>query len=185
MKTLDDLFFVRHGSKLDLNKMRRLPVSMGGVNFVGRSSERHGVSATIERLPDAEPFAAGLITVALGGAKLLSSFVQDDPFYTAQNVVVLTPRAEMSFAEKVYVCMCIRHNRWRYSAFAREANRTIKSIKVPAFPSWVEGARDVLDSVSAALTERAPMPSTAKWSPFEMGKIFDIRKGRRLIRRER
>src|SRR5713101_6458429 len=115
MKTLDELFYVKHGNKLDLNKMTRRPAADGGINFVGRSSERHGISASIASLPEVEPFARGLITVALGGAKLLSAFVQDDPFYTAQNVVVLKPRSEMSFAEKVFVCMCIRHNRWRYS----------------------------------------------------------------------
>jgi hypothetical protein len=134
MKTLGDLFDVRLGNKLDLNKMQRLLAEEGGVNFVGRSSERHGVSATIAPLPSTEPFKKGLITVALGGAKLLSAFVQEDPFYTAQNVAVLTPREPLSFAEKVFVCMCVRANRWRYSAFGREANRTIRTIPIPPFP---------------------------------------------------
>src|SRR5213075_27983 len=98
-------------NKLDLNKMVRLAADAGGVNFVGRSGEHHGISATIQPLPDTPPFDSGLITVALGGTKLLSAFVQDEPFYTAQNVAVLTPRNAMSFAEKVYLCLCIRQNR--------------------------------------------------------------------------
>jgi len=184
MKTLGDLFYVRLGNKLDLNKMTRLPAADGGINFVGRSSEHHGISATIERLPNVEPFPKGLITVALGGAKILSAFVQDAPFYTAQNVAVLTPREEMSFAEKVYVCMCIRHNRWRYSAFGREANRTIRTIKMPPFPSWVEGSRPAMDDVAKPLSSPIKLPPTSEWKQFTLGKLFEIKKGRRLIRRE-
>ncbi len=185
MKTLDELFYVKHGNKLDLNKMTRRPAADGGINFVGRSSERHGISASIASLPEVEPFARGLITVALGGAKLLSAFVQDDPFYTAQNVVVLKPRSEMSFAEKVFVCMCIRHNRWRYSAFGREANRTIRTIQIPPFPAWVVDSRAVLEDVVRPLSKAANVPPASAWKPFTLGKLFAIKKGRRLIRRER
>ncbi len=89
MKKLNELFEIRYGSKLDFNKMTPLMRSQGGINFVGRSSQNHGVSGTIAPLNDTVPYEAGLITVALGGTKLLSSFVQEHPFYTAQNVAVL------------------------------------------------------------------------------------------------
>jgi hypothetical protein len=125
MKRLNELFDVSYGTKLDLNKMRLLAVSNGGVHFVGRSSVNHGVSAEVAPLKNMEPYEGGLITVALGGTKLLSSFVQQTPFYTAQNVAILRPKAPMSFAEKLFMCLCIRHNRFRYSAFGREAKFTL------------------------------------------------------------
>ena len=185
MKKLSDLFDVRHGSKLDLNKQSLLSLADGGVNFVGRSSEKQGVSATIAPVPDVVPFAEGVITVALGGAKLLSAFVQDRPFYTAQNVAVLTPLHEMSFAQKVFLCICIRHNRARYSAFGREANRTIKEIVVPeVFPPWITNTRAVLGNVAAPLTSTKSTLAIGSWKPFTLGKVFEIKKGRRLIRRD-
>jgi hypothetical protein len=38
MKKLNELFDVSYGTKLDLNKMHLLPVSSGGIHFVGRPS---------------------------------------------------------------------------------------------------------------------------------------------------
>jgi hypothetical protein len=192
MKTLNDLFHIRHGNKLDLNKMTRLSVANGGVNFVGRSSERHGISASIAAVPNVDPFEKGTITVALGGTKLLSAFVQDDPFYTAQNVVVLTPRGEISFAEKVYLCICIRHNRWLYSAFGREANRTVRDIRVPyPVPAYVETASslayDGLDAPAVRPTRPVDNPLAGPTATIPLRDLFDLRPGHslELIRMQR
>lgn len=130
-------FDVSYGNKFDLNKM--IPTA-GGVNFVGRSSQNLGVSAEVAEVSGVEPFEAGLITVALGGTKLLSAFIQPFPFYTAQNVAVLKPKTPLTFEQKLFVCLAIRHNRFRYSAFGREANRTIKILEIPSqssTPNWL------------------------------------------------
>ena len=136
---LDELFVVTYGNKFDLNKMD-VARSSDGVAFVGRSGHNNGVSACVQRLPGVEPFAAGNITVALGGSKVLSSFVQLRRFYTAQNVAVLIPRGDCGFNEKVYYCMCIRLNRFPLQCVRKEANRTIGDLRVPAnsqVPEWV------------------------------------------------
>jgi Type I restriction modification DNA specificity domain len=183
MKTLVELFEVVYGNKLDLNKMHR---ARGGVRFVGRSSRNHGVTAVVARIPGVTPFESGLITVALGGSKLLSSFVQEIPFYTAQNVAVLKPRLEMSFGEKLFMCLCIRHNRSRYSAFGREANRSLKDLLVPEpseFPAWTRDAV-AIESLSAPKTEKffPPTMDTRDWRYFELQELFDLRKGKRLTK---
>jgi hypothetical protein len=49
----------------------------------------------------------------------------------------------MSLDTKLYYCLCIEANRFRYSTYGREANRTLKTIQVPVLhhvPSWVSGA---------------------------------------------
>ena len=182
MKNLNEMFTVIYGNKLDLNKMTPLPQSDGGVNFVGRSSQNHGVSQTVKRLSDIEPFPAGLITVALGGTKLLSSFIQERPFYTAQNVAVLSPKKEMTFTEKLFICLCIRHNRFRYSAFGREANRSLRTLPVPElteFPSWVVTADvnrfNIVDK--SATNTPTPILNTACWKDFRYDDIFEIQRG--------
>ena len=43
-KPLNELFDVTYGNKFDFNKMEI--ATNGGVNFVGRSSQNHGVSVT-------------------------------------------------------------------------------------------------------------------------------------------
>lgn len=158
---LHKVFQIDHGSKLDLNKMT-LSSGNEAVAFVNRSGERNGISRFVSKLSGREPYAAGLITVALGGAAL-SSFVQPRPFYTSQNVDVLTPLKSMSLDEKLYYCQCIEANKFRYSTFGREANRSLRNLLVPdrkSVPVWVAGitARSVQElnadllSVSAGLT---------------------------------
>jgi hypothetical protein len=183
---LNSLFHVGYGHKLDLNKMDLSPKQEGGINFVGRSSRNHGVSATIAKLEGIEPYPAGSITVALGGTKLLASFVQIEPFYTAQNVAVLQPKVQLSGAEKLFLCLCIRHNRFRYSAFGREANRTIRTLPVPStseFPAWLKTVSlDELDRTYSkpVVQSKAASLDPSGWPAFELSELFDIRKGRRL-----
>ncbi len=187
MPKLSDLFDVVYGNKLDLNKMSPLPRAEGGVSFVGRSGRNNGISATVSPLPSLKPYEGGLITVALGGA-ILSSFVQENPFYTAQNVAVLRPLVPMTFSQKVYMCLCIRANVFRYGAFGREANRTLRSLEVPAlaaFPDWVskEERGSATDySAPANQDEDPPKIDAVGWRAFLMGEIFEIRKGTRLTK---
>jgi len=111
------------------------------VNFVGRSAKNNGVTSFVDEKKTVKPFNDGLITVALGGS-ILASFVQVKQFYTGQNIVVLSPREEMTINQKLYYCMAIRNNKFRFSAFGREANRTLKNLLIPSvdgIPEWVEG----------------------------------------------
>ncbi|MFT8933157.1 MAG: restriction endonuclease subunit S [Acetobacter syzygii] len=188
MTPLNEICEVTYGNKLDLNKLERRPLSLGGINFVGRSSQNHGVSGSVAPVEGIGPYEAGLITVALGGSKLLSAFVQEGPFYTAQNVAVLRPFEAMTFEQKVYLCLAIRQNRFRYSAFGREANRTLRTLLVPCvstFPGWISDCRR--ERFSEAL--EAPQIADAgmavdvtSWRPFMLGALFDIRKGKRLTK---
>lgn len=179
---LRDLFEICYGNKFDLNKMRHMPVSEGGIPFVGRSSKNHGVSASVSPLIDVEPYEAGLITVALGGTKLLSSFVQERPFYTGQNVAILKPKVLITFADKLYICLAIRHNRFRYSAFGREANSTLGYLLVPEpseFPSWGNGYGVLIKDICQAETSLSPEPLKHEdWKHFELQELFEIERGR-------
>jgi hypothetical protein len=185
---LNELFYVTYGSKLDLNKMAHLAKRDGGVNFVGRSSQNHGVSGAIAAPSGVTPFPPGAITVALGGSRLLTSFVQSEAFYTAQNVAVLRERSPMSMTEKLYLCLCIRHNRFRYSAFGREANRTLRTLPVPSreeFPKWLDGlSLEALDRDYSAPIQAANVPQLRvnEWRPIKLSDIFEIKKGRRLTK---
>jgi hypothetical protein len=137
MPILEDIFDIEYGNKFDANKVNFVSE---GINFVSRSSKNLGIVGKVDPIEGAKTFESGLITVTLGGTYLLSAFVQPDPFYTAQNIKVLRPRQEMSLAEKVYYCECIKANRFKYSTHGREANRSLNSILVPPrseIPNWV------------------------------------------------
>jgi|ERR1017187_7824250 hypothetical protein len=93
----------------------------------------------------------------------------------------------MTFAEKLFVCLCIRHNRFRYSAFGREANRTLKQLVVlePAeFPDLEQEARTAVDGLAAPMIDNVAVPTlkSAAWKSFELQELFDIKKGKRLTK---
>jgi hypothetical protein len=144
LSKVSELFNVEYGNKFDANKLLFVD---DGVNFVSRTSKNLGIAGQVEPVEGATLHSAGLITVTLGGTYLLSSFVQPKPFYTAQNVKVLSPKEKMSFREKVYYCKCIQANRFRYSTHGREANRSIDSVLVPdrsRLPEWLEDVKTTI-----------------------------------------
>lgn len=154
LQELRQVFQIEHGNKLDLNKMEPCKPSADAIAFIGRSGGNNGIVAFVKPLTAVTPFPAGLITVALGGAAL-SSFVQARHFYTAQNIDVLKPLKQMTLDEKLFYCLCIEANRFRYSTFGREANRTLKNLAVPkpsTMPKWVKGtAKQAIEDLSGDL----------------------------------
>lgn len=175
---LDALFDVAYGNKFDLNKMT---VADSGVLFVGRSGKNQGVSALVKKIDGVEPYPAGLMTVALGGASRLATFVQQLPFYTAQNVAVLTPKSDMSLDEKFYWATCIRANRFRYEGFGREANRTLHILELPerAEVSLVPSKR-IFEKVSDKVPRLTGTSDRLGRPGGSVGDLFDVRYGHSL-----
>jgi Type I restriction modification DNA specificity domain len=192
VSAINDLFKVEYGNKFDMNKMERLGRKTG-IAFVGRRgglTGASGVSGYVAMMPDIEPFPAGTITVALGGSRLLSSYVQQRPFYTAQNVAVLRPRDEsMSLKHRLFYAMCIKHNAFRYTAFGREANRTLGTIQLPKkVPNWVNTTEvPTHDGLARKLQSSVPFhdPTGKTWSDFRLEDLFEVRKGRRVTKSDR
>ena len=137
MIKLSELFVVRYGHSLELNRLTRARPG-DGVPFVSRSMRRNGVAAYVQRLPTVEPNPAGELTCALSGS-VLATFVQNRPSYTAFHVACLRPKRELTLAQKLYYCACIRSNQFRYG-YGRQANRTLKDLPIPALeevPPWL------------------------------------------------
>ncbi|MDR1638021.1 MAG: restriction endonuclease subunit S [Treponema sp.] len=187
MKRLNEIFSIRYGSQLDLNKCSLCDESdTGGYNFVNRSNKNCGVSARILELDNKKPFEAGLITVAMGGS-VLSSFVQQEPFYTGQNVKVLKPRMPIPLTAKLYYCHCIESNKFRFSAFGREANYSFDSLMVPdhdELPDWLENYK-IDYSLLSTNVHRENMPlDTENWKKFKLESLFIYKRGKGITKTE-
>ncbi|MGN0095953.1 MAG: restriction endonuclease subunit S [Corynebacterium sp.] len=183
MRRLEEIFDIEYGNKFDMNKMSR--VSRGeGVAFVGRIgglNGKSGISGFVDPLDGVDPYPSGLLTVALGGSRLLSTYVQQMPFYTAQNVAVLSPRDEsMGVKERLYYAMCIRANAFRYSAFGREANRTLKSLLVPSLPpEWLQEIQvPTHDGLAQAAGSSVDLSNSDSWGVFKVSEIFNVYSGK-------
>jgi len=133
--TVGDLFDVVYGTNLELNRLQR---DKNGINFVSRTSKNNGVSAKVKRVESLDPISAGMLTVAAGGS-VLETFVQIEPFYSGRDLYYLNPKINLTLQEKIYYCMCIKKNKYKYN-YGRQANRTLRDILIPSpdnMPEWV------------------------------------------------
>lgn len=178
---LDSIFDITYGSQLDLNKCRKCE-KPEGYNFVNRSSINSGVSARILAPKGKLPFPAGSLTSAMGGS-VLSTFVQQEDFFTGQNVKVLIPKTNLTLAQKLYYCACIEQNRFRFSTFGREANATFDSLLVPEvsdLPAFLD-TLDVSGKFSGSVIPNSHIDLfSVNWNKFRLGDLFRIVKGKRL-----
>ena len=138
---LKDLFLCQMGNGIDASATTNdNPI----YNYVSRDSKGNGVVAQVDEYNNVsksgktsieEPFQAGTMTLALGGSFLGSCFVQKYPYYTAQNVAVLTEKEPLSIATKLFISTLIRNEcKYKYLAFGRELNTHYKTdfmIKLP------------------------------------------------------
>jgi hypothetical protein len=181
MKKLSDIFDIRYGHSLELNRLR-LSDKQVGIPFVSRRMGENGISAYVERLSDIEPYPAGDLTCALSGNGVLTTFVQDRPYYTAFHVACLHPTTDLSKKTLLYYCTCIRANHYRYS-WGRQANRTLGTLPVPSIeevPDWVGNVNlEVYVGCQAPITLQAPPAiNTHDWKPFTYDDLFVIERGR-------
>ena len=118
-------------------------------------------------------FKKGDITVPLGGSYLLSAFVQDEDFVTAQNVNVLRPKKEMTEIEKWFYCNALRLNRFKFSAFGREVNKYIKEIELPDnIPQWVY--KHNIEKIKTENISQCYTINVKEWKKFKIKELFDV-----------
>lgn len=180
MKTvkLNEIFDIEYGNQLDFNKLNK---DREGINFISRSKTNLGISCKVEEIESIKPYKDGLITVTLGGSYLLSAFVQPKPFYTAQNIKVLTPKQEMDFKLKAFYCYCISSNRFRYSSHGREANKTLDFIPVPTIKDSNMFIKDIKvpdAPLSKPKINKKLELRTDLWTYFQIDSLFNIEKGK-------
>ena len=117
-------------------------------------------------------------SLSAGGGSVMSSFVQNKPFYSGRDIFYLKPKKTMTLAEKLFYCMCLRANKYKFS-FGRQANKTLKTIDLPdEIPSWVykTKALDLVD-IKESLHNKNIKLTDRKWSSFRYDRFFKIESG--------
>ncbi|OCH12691.1 hypothetical protein A6E05_05990 [Aliivibrio sp. 1S165] len=178
MIEVQDIFEVKYGVNLELNK---LTLNSQGINFVSRTAKNNGVSAKVDLIDGVTPIPAGVLTVA-GGGSVLETFLQPEPFYSGRDLYYLQPKVELSDAQKLYYCACIKANKFKYS-YGRQANRTLKYILIPKvedIPHWIKFAnlKQFNDADEAKIKSSVQLPSLDEWKEFKYSELFSIERGR-------
>ena len=171
---IKDLFYLHQGNGLELINMSINNKS--NINFISRTSENNGVVAQVDLIENKTPFNAGLITVALGGS-VLSTFVQTKDFYTGFHVMVLEPKIDLSIEQKLYYCMIIQSNKYRYS-YGRQANKTLGDLEIPSLDECnkIIGNNKVNCITTKNNAVKTLDLNIENWKEFRIGDIFALTK---------
>jgi len=180
MPKLSDIFDVRNGNAFALNSLKR--TGPDGIPFVSRKMGDNGIAAYVEPIPGIDPNPAGDLSCALSGNGVLSTFIQDRPFYTGYHIACLRPKRQMKKSQLLYYCAAIAENRYRYS-WGRQANRSIGDIQLPALsdlPQWIASADpdQFLGANAPAISTPHQPLSVSGWRSFRYDTLFDIERGR-------
>jgi hypothetical protein len=169
---IQELFTLYQGNSFELLNMKQSQNAK--INFISRTSQNNGVVAVVDE-NEVKPFAKGLITVALGGS-VLSSFVQDKPFYTAFHIMVLESKIDMKLEQKLFYCAVIQNNAFRYS-YGRQANKTLKDLYLPDIDECNKIiGNSKIKPVKTKIKEDDFDFDTTDWKEFKVGDIFEVSK---------
>ena len=135
-----DLFEVKYGINMELNAcVLAEDGDCSAINFVARTEDNNGVSAKVYPVEGKIPQPAGIITCA-GGGSVLSTFLQEKPFYSGRDLYLLIPKYSMGKAAKLFIITIIKANKYRYS-YGRQANVTLPYLEL-LLPTTSEGKPD-------------------------------------------
>lgn len=184
---VSDIFDVRYGHSLELNALEEVSPS-NGVAFVSRQRGRNGISAYVAPIAGVEPAPVGKVTCALSGNGVVTTCLQEGPFYTGFHVAILTPKIDLTKQQILFYCHCIRANRYRYS-YGRQANKTLATLVVPSvdeIPAWVATVNldQIKDARGALSATEPPVIAPDSWKGFRYDALFEIKKGQRLTKHD-
>ncbi len=164
---ISDLFDVKYGVNMELSNCELVDNNdADGINFVARTASNNGVVAKVARIDGIEPQKAGTLSCAAGGS-VLSTFLQTEPYYSGRDLYVLSPRRKMSTQEKLYWCMVIKSNTYRFN-YGRQANKCLADIEIPdKIPEWVLETK--IDPIRTNIKEKAPEIHMKDWKEFKLG----------------
>lgn len=173
---LEDLFNIEYPPTLIFSQQT---IDSNGINFVSSSGKNNGIVERVKYNPQNKIYEAGSITVPLKGSVLVA-FVQPERFYVAHQIAVLVPKTEMPLKNKIFYCLCIRKNAYKYN-YGRQADRTLNEIELPdIIPEWVDTIKIPEPPSTRQLINKTFDLNTSQWKPFRYDKLFDIKKGKRI-----
>ena len=124
---LHKLFDIDYGSKWDIGKTTKNSPQYA---FVSRTEFNNGIACFVDEIPSLKPYKAGSLTLALGGS-IGACFLQNDDFYTSQNVAVINVGNDITDNTKLFIAKAITNEcKNRYQAFGRELNSHIKTDEI-------------------------------------------------------
>lgn len=176
---LSELFYIEYPRTLVLGEMI---LEKDGINFVSAQDKNNGVAAKVAECEGIKVYPAGVITVPLKGSVLMAH-LQPEPCYVAHQIAVLTPKRQMTRKEKLFYCLCIQKNAYKFN-YGRQADRTLRELKMPdSLPAWIQDyhIKKIDTKVCSDHTEGI---NILGWKEYRLEELFTFTKGKRLIKED-
>lgn len=170
---ISDMFSLNYGVNLELLRCEETADS-DGVNFVARTSQNNGVVAKVRKIEGIIPQKAGTLSCATSGS-VLSTFVQDEPYYSGRDLYVLTPKVELTKEQKMFYAMVITQNKYRYS-YGRAANKTLKNIEIPSLDECnaIIGDYKINPIKTVFNSKNSLVLNVQEWKEFLISDLFKV-----------
>jgi len=191
---VSDIFDVKYGVNLELNACVECQKNdSDAIHFVARTAENNGVTAYVTKIENLNPQPAGLISVA-GGGSVLSTFLQNEPFYSGRDLYTLKAKTNISDATKMFIITVIEQNKYKYS-YGRQANKTLPDLilRLPidgkGIPDW-QFMEDYIKSLhhkpltTANRPSNSPVLNIESWKEFLLSSLLTIHNGKGITSEE-
>jgi hypothetical protein len=187
---ISSLFDMKYGINLELvNLIQCKNSDANAIPFVSRTENNNGVSAFVEEEINQKPNPAHTLSVACGGS-VLATFYQPLPYYSGRDVYILLPKKPMTVIHLLFYSKCINANKYKYN-YGRQANKTLKNVLVPKempckfYERLFLYKQELSNSIEITPYDTKKVPlDISRWKPFVLGEIFDIKKGKRLVKED-
>ena len=172
---LNDIADLDYGNKMDKNKMTHFNPS---ICFVSRTASNNGISDKVDRITNIEPYPSGSITLAFGGS-VGACFLQEDLFYTGQNVGVITLPKHIKKEAKLYFIAALEKKcKLSFHAFGNEINKHFKtdlSVSLPVKTVIIPDFNLMSEIYSGGGGISMSKIGASPWKGFRLGDLFDIK----------
>ena len=182
MTKLKNIFDKKMGTDLEMVRMEKVEKkTSNSINFVSRTSKNNGVSGIVKKKHGIEPSPPHTLSIAMGGS-VLSTFYQDESFYSGRDLYCLIPKTKLTKKEMLFYATFIQSYKELYN-YGRQANKTFMDLLVPEkheIPSWVYETEipDYSDIVEPKENKVVELPDSSKWKEFSFNELFEIGKAK-------
>lgn len=173
MAYINEVFNISRGTRL--TKKDQKP---GDIPFITAGSINDGFKQKISN--EGLTLYHNVITIDMFGFVKYRNY----HFYCDDNIIVLSPKGELTDMEMVYFALCLAHQTGGKYDYGRQCRlKNIEGFTIPSkeeIPEWVYDMEMLTfdDIADAKNMEEIKLPPISKWHKFKYPEIFEMTRGK-------
>ena len=181
MIQIQDLFEIKSGSNITASQLSEEPFT-NSIPVVGASGalKKTVVGYIDKNSISNKVFPQNTIYVSTNGALCCTAFLAPCEFTGNIDMVALIEKQPLTIKQKLYYCLCINANKYRFSYGRKPKGARFSTLEIPApeeIPAWVETVELPQQYTGKAKSdEKVELPPVSEWKEFKYTDLFEITK---------